>query len=222
MNSVFANLPVSVFEVMSRLAREQDAVNLGQGFPDDPVPQDVLQKAADAVDQRLEPVSADDGPARAAQGGGRALQALAGPRLRSRQRDHGHLGRDRGDRRRADGADRAGRRGRAVPAALRRLSAAGAAGRRRAALRAARAAALALRRGEACARLHAEDARGAVQQSAQSVGHRLSARRSGTARALLREVRRDRGVRRGVGARHVRRAPAHSADRACPACASAA
>jgi N-succinyldiaminopimelate aminotransferase len=49
MNSVFSNLPVSVFEVMSRLAREQDAVNLGQGFPDDPGPLDVRQKAADAV-----------------------------------------------------------------------------------------------------------------------------------------------------------------------------
>ena len=49
MNSLFANLPVSVFEVMSRLAREQDAVNLGQGFPDDPGPQDVREKAADAV-----------------------------------------------------------------------------------------------------------------------------------------------------------------------------
>ncbi len=49
MNSVFANLPVSVFEVMSRLAREQDAVNLGQGFPDDPGPLDVREKAADAV-----------------------------------------------------------------------------------------------------------------------------------------------------------------------------
>ena len=49
MNPVFANLPVSVFEVMSRLAREQDAVNLGQGFPDGPGPEDVLAKAADAV-----------------------------------------------------------------------------------------------------------------------------------------------------------------------------
>src|SRR3954453_11991704 len=49
MNSVFSDLPVSVFEVMSRLAREQDAVNLGQGFPDDPGPLDVRQKAADAV-----------------------------------------------------------------------------------------------------------------------------------------------------------------------------
>jgi aspartate/methionine/tyrosine aminotransferase len=49
LNSLFSNLPVSVFEVMSRLAREQDAVNLGQGFPDDPGPADVRARAADAV-----------------------------------------------------------------------------------------------------------------------------------------------------------------------------
>jgi N-succinyldiaminopimelate aminotransferase len=49
MNPIFAELPVSVFEVMSRLAREQDAVNLGQGFPDDPGPEDVRRKAAEAV-----------------------------------------------------------------------------------------------------------------------------------------------------------------------------
>lgn len=49
MNRVFSDLPVSVFEVMSRLAREQDAVNLGQGFPDDPGPRDVREKAAEAV-----------------------------------------------------------------------------------------------------------------------------------------------------------------------------
>src|SRR5918997_5669553 len=49
MNPVFANLSVSVFEVMSRLAREHAAVNLGQGFPDDPGPEDVRRKAAEAV-----------------------------------------------------------------------------------------------------------------------------------------------------------------------------
>lgn len=49
MNPIFANLPTTVFEVMSRLAREHDAVNLGQGFPDDPGPEDVRRKAADAV-----------------------------------------------------------------------------------------------------------------------------------------------------------------------------
>ena len=48
-NSVFANLPTTIFDTMSRLAREHNAVNLGQGFPDDPGPLDVRQKAADAV-----------------------------------------------------------------------------------------------------------------------------------------------------------------------------
>jgi aspartate/methionine/tyrosine aminotransferase len=49
MNPVFSELPVSVFEVMSGLAREHQAVNLGQGFPDDPGPEDVRRKAAEAV-----------------------------------------------------------------------------------------------------------------------------------------------------------------------------
>jgi N-succinyldiaminopimelate aminotransferase len=49
MNPVFAELPVSVFEVMSQLAREHEAVNLGQGFPDDAGPEDVRRKAAEAV-----------------------------------------------------------------------------------------------------------------------------------------------------------------------------
>ena len=49
MNPIFADLPVTVFEAMSRLAREHNAVNLGQGFPDDPGPDDVRAKAAEAV-----------------------------------------------------------------------------------------------------------------------------------------------------------------------------
>src|SRR5829696_8617629 len=49
MNPIFANIETSVFEVMSRLARETGAVNLGQGFPDDPGPEDVRRKAAEAV-----------------------------------------------------------------------------------------------------------------------------------------------------------------------------
>lgn len=46
---VFANLPTTVFEEMSGLARATGAVNLGQGFPDDPGPEAVRAKAADAV-----------------------------------------------------------------------------------------------------------------------------------------------------------------------------
>jgi N-succinyldiaminopimelate aminotransferase len=49
MNPIFADLPTTVFEVMSRLARETGAVNLGQGFPDSPGPEDVRRKAAEAV-----------------------------------------------------------------------------------------------------------------------------------------------------------------------------
>ncbi len=49
MNPIFADLPTTVFEVMSRLARETGAINLGQGFPDDPGPEDVRRKAAEAV-----------------------------------------------------------------------------------------------------------------------------------------------------------------------------
>ncbi len=49
MNPIFADTQTSVFEVMSRLAIQHKAINLGQGFPDDPGPLDVRQKAAEAV-----------------------------------------------------------------------------------------------------------------------------------------------------------------------------
>ena len=49
MNPVFANLPTSIFEAMSMAAREQGAVNLGQGFPDFGWPEDVVAKAAAAL-----------------------------------------------------------------------------------------------------------------------------------------------------------------------------
>jgi aspartate/methionine/tyrosine aminotransferase len=49
MNPIFANLPTTVFEAMSRLARETGAINLGQGFPDGAGPLDIREKAAEAV-----------------------------------------------------------------------------------------------------------------------------------------------------------------------------
>src|ERR1700761_7297712 len=48
-NPIFASLPMTVFEEMSGLARTLDAINLGQGFPDDPGPEAVRAKAADAT-----------------------------------------------------------------------------------------------------------------------------------------------------------------------------
>jgi aspartate/methionine/tyrosine aminotransferase len=46
---VFADLPTTVFEEMSGLARELGAINLGQGFPDDAGPEPVRAKAAQAL-----------------------------------------------------------------------------------------------------------------------------------------------------------------------------
>jgi aspartate/methionine/tyrosine aminotransferase len=45
-NPVFTGLPTTVFEVMSRLAMDHKAVNLGQGFPDVDGPADVKARAA--------------------------------------------------------------------------------------------------------------------------------------------------------------------------------
>ena len=49
MNKIFSELPVTVFEAMSQLARDNNAINLGQGFPDHPGPDDIRQAAADAT-----------------------------------------------------------------------------------------------------------------------------------------------------------------------------
>jgi len=48
-NAIFSSLPTTIFEEMSGLARASGAVNLGQGFPDDPGPEAVRAKAAEAV-----------------------------------------------------------------------------------------------------------------------------------------------------------------------------
>jgi aspartate/methionine/tyrosine aminotransferase len=48
-NAIYANMPTTVFSVMSGLAREHGAINLGQGFPDDPGPEAVRRAAAEAV-----------------------------------------------------------------------------------------------------------------------------------------------------------------------------
>ena len=49
MNPVYAALPTTIFEKMSAIARETGAINLGQGFPDAPGPEDVRRAAADAL-----------------------------------------------------------------------------------------------------------------------------------------------------------------------------
>ena len=48
-NAIFSSLPTTVFEEMSGLARSLGAINLGQGFPDDPGPEPLRAKAADLL-----------------------------------------------------------------------------------------------------------------------------------------------------------------------------
>ena len=48
-NAIYSSLPMTVFEEMSGLARTLGAINLGQGFPDDPGPEAIRAHAADAI-----------------------------------------------------------------------------------------------------------------------------------------------------------------------------
>ncbi len=49
LNPVFANRPQSIFPTMSRLARAHNAINLGQGFPDEDGPRAIRDLAANAI-----------------------------------------------------------------------------------------------------------------------------------------------------------------------------
>ena len=46
-HGAYAELGTTIFEVMSRLAETNNAVNLGQGFPDEAGPREILERAAD-------------------------------------------------------------------------------------------------------------------------------------------------------------------------------
>ena len=52
-NSVLSSYGTTIFEVMSRLAQEHDAINLGQGFPDGNGPADVVAAATDYLENGL-------------------------------------------------------------------------------------------------------------------------------------------------------------------------
>jgi len=46
-NPLYAALPTTIFSVMSGLAREHGAINLGQGYPDEPGPEAIRRRAAE-------------------------------------------------------------------------------------------------------------------------------------------------------------------------------
>ena len=47
-NPIYAALPTTIFSVMSGLAQDLGAINLGQGFPDAPGPEAIRRRAAEA------------------------------------------------------------------------------------------------------------------------------------------------------------------------------
>ena len=50
-NPIYEALPTTIFTVMSGLAQELGAINLGQGFPDEPGPEAIRRRAAEeAID----------------------------------------------------------------------------------------------------------------------------------------------------------------------------
>lgn len=52
-NAMLSALPTTIFTVMSQLAVQNNALNLGQGFPDTEGPEDIVRQAAEALlDQR--------------------------------------------------------------------------------------------------------------------------------------------------------------------------
>ncbi|PXW71559.1 aspartate/methionine/tyrosine aminotransferase [Blastomonas natatoria] len=52
MNPIYRDMPTTIFEAMSMRARETGAINLGQGFPDGPINQQVIVMACDAMHHR--------------------------------------------------------------------------------------------------------------------------------------------------------------------------
>ncbi len=48
-NTLLSGIGTTVFTVMSALAQEHGAINLGQGFPDHDGPEDVVRAAAEAL-----------------------------------------------------------------------------------------------------------------------------------------------------------------------------
>src|SRR4029077_5835802 len=49
LNPVFSRLPTTIFTVMSALATQHGAINLGQGFPDEDGPMGIREAAAHAL-----------------------------------------------------------------------------------------------------------------------------------------------------------------------------
>ena len=125
-NTLLAATGTTIFTVMSALAAQHGAINLGQGFPDTDGPADVVRAAADALLDGRNQYPPLTGVPELRQAVAAANARFYGLEVDPDTRGGGDLRRHRGDHRLPDGAARPRRRGRADRAAVRHLSAGGA------------------------------------------------------------------------------------------------
>ena len=137
-----ARFTESVIREMTRLANLHGAVNLSQGFPDFPAPEEVKEAARAAIAADINQYAITWGARSLREAIAREVRAALRRARRPRARGHRHLRLDRGHDRDAAGRPRSRRRGRGLRAVLRELRARRHPLRRRAALREAAAAGL--------------------------------------------------------------------------------
>ena len=110
----------SVIRGMTRLAREHNAINLAQGFPNFPAPELLKEAAAEAIRDDINQYAITWGAQRLRDALARKYRnGMAYGRPRAG--DHGHLRRHRGDDRHTARGRESGRRGDRVRAVLREL-----------------------------------------------------------------------------------------------------
>ena len=110
-NPVFASLPTSIFQHMTVLALKHDALNLGQGFPDQDGPIYLREVAAKQLIDGPNQYPPSKGLAVLRQAVSAHAAKFYGLDYRPGRRSADHLGRHRGRHGRADGDGGRGRRG---------------------------------------------------------------------------------------------------------------
>jgi Aspartate/tyrosine/aromatic aminotransferase len=117
-NFLLDQIGTTIFTVMSALAVQHGAINLGQGFPDTDGPDDIIMAAADALKDGRNQYPPLTGVPELRAAVAAANRRILRHRGRSRIGGRGDVGGDRGDHGLPDGAAQSRRRGRADRAAL--------------------------------------------------------------------------------------------------------
>ena len=195
----------TIFTEMSALAERTGAINLGQGFPDEDGPAEVLEAAERALRDGHNQYAPLPGVPALREAIAAHQHRFYGIEVDPDTRGAGHVRRHGGDRGRAAGDLRAGRRGRLPRALLRLLRGRDRDGRREPPPGHAAPAGLGDRPGGARRGDHAPGARAAAQLAAQPDGQGALAPGARADRRRVPRARPDRDHRRGLRAPRLRR-----------------